>query len=88
LCTGCHTGTLTPSLIEGLFKAHTCSSYGGNWVLIEDHTVWRERHPDYEFAKDIYFIEINITDTKEAMLCPVNELSCVNSRHQQPILID
>lgn len=71
LCTSCQTGILTPSSIEGLFKAHTCSDCGGDWVLIEDYAVWRERHPDYEFAEDIYFEEINITDTKEAMLCPV-----------------
>ena len=70
LCTSCQTGTLSSSSIEGLFKAHTCSDCGGDWVLIEDYAAWRERHPDYEFAKDINFEEIYIADTKTAMLCP------------------
>jgi hypothetical protein len=72
-CTGCQTGTLTPSFIEGLFRANTCSHCGGDWVLIEDYAAWRERHPDYEFAKDIHFEEISIVDTKEAMLCPLTQ---------------
>jgi Zn-finger nucleic acid-binding protein len=69
-CTSCHNGRLIPCLIMGLFKAHSCSDCGGDWVLIEDYALWREHHPDYEFAKDIHFEEINIVDTKEAMLCP------------------
>lgn len=73
LCTGCETGTLFPSFIEGLFKAHTCSDCGGDWVLIQDYAAWRERHIDYEFAKDIHFEEINIADTKDAMLCPYTQ---------------
>jgi Zn-finger nucleic acid-binding protein len=72
-CTSCQTGTLNPSVIEGLFRANTCSGCGGDWVLIEDYAIWRERHPAYEFAKDIHFEEINIVDTKEAMLCPVTK---------------
>jgi Zn-finger nucleic acid-binding protein len=69
-CSSCNNGTLNPSFIDGLFRAHTCSGCGGDWVLIEDYAAWRERHPDYEFAKDINFEEINIADTKTAMLCP------------------
>jgi hypothetical protein len=57
-CTSCQTGTLNPSVIEGLFRANTCSGCGGDWVLIEDYAIWRERHPAYEFAKDIHFEEI------------------------------
>jgi len=72
-CSSCNKGTLTPSFIDGLFRAHTCSDCGGDWVLIEDYAAWRERHPDYEFAKDIHFEEINIADTKEAMLCPATK---------------
>lgn len=69
-CSSCNKGTLNPSLIDGLSKACTCTYYGGDWVLVEDYAVWRERHPDYEFAKDIHFEEINVADTKKAMLCP------------------
>ena len=72
-CTSCNKGTLYPSFIDGLFRAHTCSNCGGDWILIEDYAAWRERHPDYEFAKDIHFEEINITDTKEAMVCPITQ---------------
>lgn len=72
-CTSCNKGTLQPSFIDGLFRAHTCSNCGGDWILIEDYAAWRERHPDYEFAKDIQFEEINITDTKEAMMCPLTQ---------------
>jgi hypothetical protein len=61
---------LNSSFIDGLFKACTCTYCGGDWVLVEDYAVWRERHPDYEFAKDIHVEEINVADTKKSMLCP------------------
>tara|TARA_B110000091_G_C13649374_1_gene404710 strand:+ start:161 stop:697 length:537 start_codon:yes stop_codon:yes gene_type:complete len=66
-------GTLTPSVIEGLFRANTCSDCGGDWVLIEDYAAWRVRHPNYVFVKDIHFEEINVVDTKDAMLCTVTQ---------------
>lgn len=70
-CTACDNGSLTPSFIDGLFRAHTCTNCAGNWILIEDYAAWRERHPDYEFAKDIQFEEEQAVEKKEAMLCPV-----------------
>jgi hypothetical protein len=66
-CSSCNKGTLKPSVIEGLYRAHTCSDCGGDWVLIEDYVTWRERHADCEFAKNIHFEVINVIDTKEAM---------------------
>lgn len=72
-CTSCNKGKLNPSVIDGLFSANTCSYCGGDWVLIEDYATWREGHSDYEFAKGIHFEEINIVDTKEAMLCPATQ---------------
>ena len=59
--------------LEGLFRANTCSDCGGDYMLIEDNAAWRERHPDYEFAKNIHFEAINVVDTKEAMLCPATQ---------------
>jgi len=70
-CTACSKGKLNPSFIDGLFRAHTCSECGGDWILIEDYAAWRERHPDYEFAKDIQFEEEKVLDKKQAILCPV-----------------
>ncbi|MEP1447558.1 MAG: zf-TFIIB domain-containing protein [Paraglaciecola sp.] len=70
-CTACNEGTLNPSFIDGLFRAHTCSNCGGDWILIEDYAAWRERHSDYEFAKNIQFEEEQALDNKHAILCPV-----------------
>jgi len=67
-CTSCQQGNLIPSFIEGLFRAHTCSSCEGNWILIEDYVAWKERHPEYEFDARI---NCEIDETKQALLCPV-----------------
>lgn len=72
-CTSCENGKLTPSSIEGLFSARTCSNCGGDWILIEEYAAWRECHSAYEFAGNIHFEEIRIVDTKEAMLCPATQ---------------
>ncbi|WP_111980234.1 zf-TFIIB domain-containing protein [Algibacillus agarilyticus] len=69
-CTSCKSGALIPSFIEGQFRAHTCSSCGGNWILIEDFVSWKERNPEYAFADNISIEESEITDTKKALLCP------------------
>lgn len=70
-CTACGKGTLNPSFIDGLFRAHTCTDCAGDWILIEDYAAWRERNPEYEFAQDIQFEEVEATEKKEAILCPV-----------------
>lgn len=71
-CTSCKNGTLIPSFIDGQFRAHTCSNCGGNWILIEDYVAWKERNSDYEFSNDIHFEETEVTDSKQALLCPVS----------------
>ncbi|WP_199610616.1 TFIIB-type zinc ribbon-containing protein [Flocculibacter collagenilyticus] len=71
-CTSCNNGILAPSFIEGLFRAHTCTSCSGNWVLIEDYVAWRERNADYEFAEHITFEEAEILESKKALICPVS----------------
>lgn len=70
-CTSCKNGELLPNFIEGQFRAHTCSNCGGNWILIEDYVAWKERNPNYEFCTDISVQELDATDTKSAMMCPV-----------------
>ncbi|WP_196140285.1 zf-TFIIB domain-containing protein [Aliikangiella sp. G2MR2-5] len=68
-CTKCKQGSLSPSFIEGLFRAHTCTDCGGNWILIEDYVAWKERNPDVTFKEDAVF---EVDDTKTALLCPVS----------------
>jgi Zn-finger nucleic acid-binding protein len=67
-CPSCKGNTLDPSLLDGLFRAHICSDCGGNWFLIEDYVVWKERNPEFAFSKDASF---ESEDTKNALLCPV-----------------
>lgn len=67
-CTSCKEGVLSPSFLEGLFRAHTCTVCGGNWVLIEDYVAWKERHPEHTFSEKADF---EIEETKNAMLCPM-----------------
>ncbi|MFT2092469.1 zf-TFIIB domain-containing protein [Paraglaciecola sp. 2405UD69-4] len=70
-CTSCKEGKLTPSFIEGQFRAHTCSNCGGNWVLIEDYVSWKERNPNYQFSENIEVSESDVSDSKNALLCPI-----------------
>lgn len=67
-CTSCKKGDLTPSFIDGQFRAHTCSNCGGNWILIEDYVSWKERNPQFSFDESVL---CEIDDTKVALLCPV-----------------
>ena len=67
-CTSCKQGELTPSFIEGQFRAHTCSNCDGNWILIEDYVAWKERNPQFSFDEDL---QCEIDETKLAILCPV-----------------
>ncbi|WP_064608261.1 TFIIB-type zinc ribbon-containing protein [Photobacterium sp. J15] len=66
-CTGCKVGALAPSFIDGLFRAHTCTHCGGNWILIEDYVSWKENNPEYVFSDDI---ACEAVDTETALLCP------------------
>ena len=67
-CTSCKQGELIPSFIEGLFRAHTCSHCGGNWVLIEDYVAWKERNPQHQFDNTL---DVQLDESKQAVLCPV-----------------
>jgi len=67
-CTSCHQGILSPSFIDGLFRAHTCTVCGGNWVLIEDYVSWKERNPDIQFSVAATY---EVEESNTALLCPV-----------------
>lgn len=69
-CTSCNNGVLAPTFLEAGFRAHSCTSCAGNWILIEDYVSWKERNLDYVFSDDICFEEADITDTKKALICP------------------
>lgn len=71
-CTSCKSGVLSPSFLEGQFRAHTCSSCGGNWVLIEDYVSWKERNANYKFDDDVTFEETDVSDSKKALICPAS----------------
>lgn len=68
-CTNCNTGVLSPSLIDNLFKAHTCTECGGHWVLIADYTNWKDRNPDFQFTAETVG---KITESATALLCPAS----------------
>lgn len=70
-CKACSQGFLKPSFIDGLFRAHTCSNCGGNWILVEDFVAWKERNPEHEFAKECQWSEEESSESKKALLCPV-----------------
>jgi Zn-finger nucleic acid-binding protein len=67
-CTSCKQGNLSPSFIEGQFRAHTCSNCSGNWILIEDYVSWKEQNPQYTFDQSLI---CESDETKKALLCPV-----------------
>lgn len=67
-CTSCKKGILSPSFIEGLFRAHTCTTCAGNWILIEDYVAWKERNPEFQFLTDTAY---EIEESTTALLCPM-----------------
>ena len=67
-CTACKKGILSPSFIDGLFRAHTCTECGGNWILIEDYVTWQERNPEFQFSADVTY---EVEDSVTALICPV-----------------
>ncbi len=70
-CTACKKGTLIPDFIEGQFRSHICSSCQGQWILIEDYLYWQERNPEFTFHNQVCVEELDIQDSKLAMLCPL-----------------
>lgn len=71
-CTSCREGALAPVFIEDQFAAHSCTSCGGNWILIEDFVKWKESNVDYDFSENIDFEEAGVSDNKKAMICPMS----------------
>ena len=69
-CTACHKGTLIPSFIDSLLRAHACDQCGGNWVLIEDFLSWREHSSQPVDVVDTQYQE-EPQDSEKALLCPV-----------------
>ncbi|RWX54528.1 zf-TFIIB domain-containing protein [Photobacterium chitinilyticum] len=66
-CTSCKVGVLSPSFIDDLFRAHTCTHCGGNWVLVEDYVSWKESNPEFQFTDNV---SCEAVDTESALLCP------------------
>ncbi|MFK7976411.1 MAG: zf-TFIIB domain-containing protein [Halioglobus sp.] len=68
-CPSCKTDSLEPAFIEKQFRAHSCSTCSGDWILIEDFVYWSERSevapPEQDAAG--YLPE----DSKNALICPV-----------------
>ncbi|WP_345549605.1 zf-TFIIB domain-containing protein [Microbulbifer aestuariivivens] len=72
-CTSCKSGLLKPTFIDTIFRGHTCTSCGGNWILIQDYVSWKEKNPQYQFAENISEAEVSeATDSKSALLCPIS----------------
>ncbi|WP_444915063.1 TFIIB-type zinc ribbon-containing protein [Microbulbifer sp. TRSA007] len=72
-CTSCKDGVLKHGFIEELFRGYTCSSCGGNWILVEDFLSWKRQNPEYQFSKDLSSLnDMLIEDSKQAILCPVS----------------
>ena len=38
--------------------------------MIEDYVAWKERNPNYVFSENISFEELEVSDTKKALICP------------------
>jgi Zn-finger nucleic acid-binding protein len=71
-CTSCNKGSLKPSFIDGVFRAHTCSHCKGDWILIENYVAWKEKNPNYEFADNVSFAIEDAEETKKALICPMS----------------
>ncbi|WP_444920640.1 zf-TFIIB domain-containing protein [Microbulbifer sp. CnH-101-G] len=72
-CTSCKNGVLKAGFLEELFRAHTCSNCGGNWILVEDYLTWKRKNADYQFSDNLDVLNEEVAgDTKKAILCPVS----------------
>jgi Zn-finger nucleic acid-binding protein len=70
-CTSCRSGVLETTLLDGLFKARTCSNCGGHWILVEDFVDWKKQNLDHAFIQETDWSEDQSIDTTNALLCPV-----------------
>ena len=70
-CINCSQGNLIPSFIDDAFRAHTCGSCGGNWILVEDFVSWKDRHPEHRFNPEVT-CEDDAADNRKALICPMS----------------
>lgn len=68
-CSSCHTGTLSPSYLEGLFACHTCTDCEGNLILLSDFLRWQEQNPEVDLPENVD-VEVDTQETSKAMICP------------------
>lgn len=69
-CPSCKAGKLIPSFIDELFRCHTCSGCGGNWIYLADYLHWLGRDKSEPNSIEP-LVEKDEYDTKNAMVCPV-----------------
>lgn len=69
-CPSCETGTLNYAYLDELFPCKTCDTCQGNWLLLEDYLRWKE-HTSAELH-DLGDVDIELTETKRALICPVS----------------
>lgn len=68
-CPSCQMGELQNSTIDNLFPCKTCDHCNGNWLLLKDYMYWK----NYSTQKPpIDKINIPISETKNAIICPVS----------------
>lgn len=69
-CPTCKTDTLKPSYLEDMLPAHHCEHCGGDWLMLKDFLLWRERHA--KISNEEVDIQEEVQDSKTALLCPVS----------------
>lgn len=70
-CSSCKNGNLEQSYFEGLFACHSCSSCGGDLILLGDFLRWQELNPKAELSVEAE-VDVVVEDTSRAMLCPLS----------------
>lgn len=68
-CPGCKADALVPSFLEDSFRARSCKSCRGSWILIEDFVYWSERNGPIDSQK--LGVQYVPEDSKHALICPV-----------------
>ena len=69
-CPSCGTETLNYAYLDDALPCKACDSCQGNWLLLEDYLRWKELYS--EKLKDVGDIDIELTETKRALICPVS----------------
>lgn len=69
-CPSCGNGNLEYAYLDELFPCKTCNHCNGNWLLLEDYLRWKETRPIK--LKDEGQIDVELSETKKALICPVS----------------